>query len=355
MHWYFPILIVPYLAILLILYRHLLRLKVHHPEKKTSTFVSVIIACKNEQYNIPDLLRSLQEQNYDHDLYEVIIVDDNSTDSTVEVIEACLFSLNIEITRNEETGKKHALRTGIGIARGNFIVTTDADCRPSPGWLSSITSFYEAEKADLVICPVRLSRFKGFFGKFQELEFLSLQGITAGAAIMGDPVMCNGANLAFTREAYLDNAANLRFDIPTGDDVFLLHSMKKQKRRIMWLESGESIIETAASPDILSFLRQRKRWASKSTSYRDQFSIILGIVTLITNLVLAGALVASLADPEYFYVFIIMFFLKSVPDYLVLQNTTKRYGRKNLMRWFLPCQLLYPFYVIIVAAFALLC
>ena len=171
---------------------------------------------------------------------------------------------------------------------------------------------------------------------------------------MGDPVMCNGANLAFTREAYLDNAANLRFDIATGDDVFLLHSMKKQKRRIKWLESIDSIVETAASPDIKSFLRQRKRWASKSTSYRDLFSIILGIVTFVTNLVMAGTLVASLAHTKYFYIFLIMFFVKSVPDYLVLQDTTKRYGRKNLMWWFLPCQLLYPFYVIIVAAFALL-
>ncbi len=348
-YWIISILTIPYFILLFDLYRHLLRIKPFRKESTPEIFVSVIIACKNEQQNIPDLLISLSQQEYNRNLFEVIIVDDHSTDNTVAAARSYEYHLNLRILANESSGKKHAIKKGVEAAKGELIITTDADCSPPVNWLNTIISFYLSYKPELIIAPVQLSRKKGFFGRFQELEFLSLQGITAAAAAANRAVMCNGANLTFTREGYFRNVGHLRFDIATGDDVFLLHSMKNNKSSVMWLESPEAIVETKSAPDLKAFLDQRKRWASKSTAYRDGFSILLGIVTFVTNLSVAALAFASLFNTEFLKGFLLAFMIKSIPDFVILQNTTGRYNRKELMWWFLPCQVVYPFYVITVA------
>lgn len=353
-YWYLPLLTLPYFILLLYLYRYLLRIKIFRPVTDPKIFVSVVVACKNEQENLPGLLTRLAGQEYPPESCEIIIVDDHSTDKTIATAGSYKYHLNLKVIVNEGKGKKHALKTGIEAAGGDLIITTDADCLPGSRWLSTIVSFFEHHKPDMIIGPVKSGPGKGFPGKFQELDFLSLQAVTAGAASANNAVMCNGANLAFTKTAYLKNMNSLRFDIATGDDVFLLHGMKRQKSLILWLESPWVLMETKAPPDLKSFLEQRKRWASKSTAYRDGYSIFVGIVTFVTNLTLAGLLAASVFQFQFFKSYLIAFAIKSIPDFLLLLNTTKRYGRKKLMWWFLPCQVIYPFYVMIVAGMALL-
>lgn len=352
MPWLPSILILPYVILLLNIIRSLYRIESFLAYKPGKTFISVVIACRNEEEELPQLLQTLADQNYPADLFEVIIVDDNSTDNTRTVAESSERPVNIIVLSNKGRGKKEALKTGISVAKGELILTTDADCIMGRGWISTISAFFESYSPGMIICPVRLGSMPGFFGRFQELEFLSLQGITAGTAAAGIGTMCNGANLAFTKKAYLDNAANLRFDIATGDDVFLLHSMKKQKSKISWLESQEAVIITDPCSDMKSFFKQRKRWASKSSAYRDTFSIILGIVTFVTILTQAVLFTGAFFDLMLMKAFMIVFILKSIPDFIILLNTTRRYGRKELLKWFLPSQLIYPFYLLIVAGLA---
>jgi cellulose synthase/poly-beta-1,6-N-acetylglucosamine synthase-like glycosyltransferase len=270
---------------------------------------------------------------------------------TAAVAESFSDKLNLKTVRNQGSGKKMAIRTGVGESSGNLIITTDADCMMGKGWISGIASFYETHKPDLIVCPVKLGHAPGFFGKFQELEFLSLQAITAGTVISGNGTMCNGASLAFTKAAYYINLPGLRFDIATGDDVFLLHSMKKKEAKIMWLESPATIVETQASSDISSFFRQRKRWASKAAAYKDGFSVFLGIVTFVTILIQAVTGIGAFFEQRMLITFIYIFLIKSIADFPVLLITTRRYGRGNLMWWFVPCQVIYPFYVMAVAGY----
>lgn len=352
-YWILPILILPYLFLLLDIFKYLNRIKIFRAQNYPSTYVSVVIACRNEQENLPGLLMNLSTQDYPFNQFEVIIVDDHSSDKTISAARCYEYHLNLKILVNEGNGKKHALKTGINAAKGNLVVTTDADCAPPPTWLKTIVSFYELQNSDLIICPVQLTSLKGFFGKFQELEFLSLQAITAGTAYGEKAVMCNGANLAFKKESWLNNEVNLRFDIATGDDIFLLQSMKKKRSKIHWLESTEATIITESAPDLKAFFGQRKRWASKSTAYRDRYSILLGIVTFVTNAALAGLLIASIFDHGFFNSFLLAFVMKSIPDFLMLMNVTRRYGRRKLMWWFLPSQVVYPFYVLVVSGLAL--
>lgn len=355
MVWLALILCLPYFVTLLIIRRHLDAIHRFEPEGdgNGNIFVSVIIACKNEEATLPRILHDLTIQDYPAGSFEVLVTDDNSEDNTIKTARSFIGSLNLKVLKNSGSGKKSAIRTAIYEAKGNLILTTDADCSANSGWISTIVSFYRLNKPHLIICPVMFEEGNGFFGRFQELEFLSLQGITAATAMAGNATMCNGANLAFTHESYLSNEKNLRFDIPTGDDVFLLHSMKKKGEKILWLESASATVVTKAANGLIPFLKQRKRWASKSTAYRDRFSIFLGIATLLINLIQAVLLTGAIIEPRLLPLFIAVFIIKSIPDFLILLNTTKRYEKTTLMRWFLPSQIIYPFYVLIVTLFAI--
>lgn len=354
MEWLLIILIIPYFFILLLLiYRNLRKLKQFIPSSEPSVTVSVVVACRNEELTLPSLLNCLAAQDYPSDLFELIIIDDNSTDNTIGSANSFSSSLKIKVFSNNGIGKKAALLTGIEKASGSLIITTDADCRMGKSWIRTISASYQEKRADMILCPVCLDQLSGFFGRFQELEFLSLQGITAGTAAAGHGTMCNGANLAFTPKVYNENKKNLHFDIATGDDVFLLHSLKKHKNsKICWLESTESIVITSPATSLQSYFKQRKRWISKSTAYRDTFSILLGLSTFLAVILQAFTLLASIFEPSFLTLFVTLFILKSIPDYLILKNTTSRYKRRKLMVWFLPCQFVYPFYVIGVSVYS---
>jgi biofilm PGA synthesis N-glycosyltransferase PgaC len=347
MEWLPAILIIPYFLLLIRIFLGLLKIRQYKSDCEPDIFVSVVVAYHNEQDNLPDLLNYLMAQNHPHDKFEVIIVDDNSTDNTKQIASRFTGLLNLVSIPNKGTGKKQAVKTGIEAASGNLIITTDADCRMGKNWIRSIAQYFSAKKPSLVICPVSIEPSSGFFGRFQELEFLSLQGVTAGTAMAGDPVMCNGANLAFPKDAYLNNVENLHFDVGSGDDIFLLHSIKQLGRqKILWLESGDALVTTGSVPDITSFLKQRNRWISKWKNYSDPSTILMGIVTFVTILIQLIYCISAIIDPHLIPVLITILLLKFIPDYLILLNTSTRYGRRKLMNWFLPAQIIYPFYVI---------
>lgn len=355
MYWLPAILLLPYFYLILKIFRNLQKAETYTVPEEPKTFVSVIVPCNNEENNLPDVLDSICLQNYPADLFEVIVVDDNSTDRTYQIASGFKTSINVHTLYNNGSGKKQAIRTGISAASGNLIITTDADCLMGANWIRTIASFFENHKPDMIISPVQIKSTPGFFGRFQELEFLSLQGITAGTALSGDGIMCNGANLAFTAAAYLKHSFNLHDEIPSGDDIFLLHSLKRAgDSKILWLESQDSIIRTTPAQSVGAFLTQRTRWLSKVKSYTDISTLILGIVTFVTILVQIFFMAAVFINPEFLPQLVVVLLLKMVPDYLILMNCSRRYGRRLLLKWFLPAQLIYPFYVLAVALFSLM-
>jgi poly-beta-1,6-N-acetyl-D-glucosamine synthase len=347
MQWLLLILIIPYIYLLLKIYRGLLGIKSFLPSVTTVQFVSVIIACRNEEKNLQSLLQDISGQDFSQELFEVIIIDDNSTDKTYKTASEFRAIKNLKVLRNSGNGKKPALRTGVAASSGDFIITTDADCRMGKKWVSTIMSYFAENRPDMIICPVSLDRGKGFLHRFQELEYLSLQGVTAGTAASGNPVMCNGSNLAFTKDTFNKNSDNLHDEILSGDDVFLLHSIKKDPvNNISWLESQEAVVITGSQDTIGSFIKQRARWTSKVGTYKDMHTRLLAIVTFVTVLLQWFLFVAGIFNTVFLPVLLAVFLLKSIPDYLVIRNTAARYGKKSLLFFFLPGQIIYPLYVI---------
>jgi poly-beta-1,6-N-acetyl-D-glucosamine synthase len=353
MSWLPLIIILPYILLLLKCYRGLINLEPFKTSVEPSTFVSIIIACRNEEKNITPLLNCLSLQNYPGHLYEVIIINDNSTDRTFDIANKFKGIRNIQTINSKGTGKKQAIRTGIESSKGPLVITTDADCTMGTEWIRTTAAFYEMHNPDLMICPVQIKSGKGFFVKFQALEFLSLQGITAGFASVNEPVMCNGANLAFPLKTYLDHSANLHEELNSGDDVFLLHSLKKENNpKILWLESPEASVTTEPVSTFRSFLKQRSRWISKRGAYQDKYTIILGIVTFVTIIVQIFYYFLLSINPSALWILLVFLVLKSGPDYLILRNTTKRYCNRKMMAWFVPALMVYPFYVLIVTFYS---
>ncbi len=354
MYWVLLIFLIPYFYILLNIYRSLTGIKPYFVRNNPGIFISVIIACRNEEKNLPLLLKDISEQDYPPGLFEVIVADDNSTDRTYIIASDFAGIQNFRTCKNKGKGKKSAIRTGAGIAVGELIVTVDADTGLKTGWLRTIASFYEQYKPEMIICPVILEASGGgFFKRFQELEFLGLQGITAGSAEAGDPLMCNGANLAFTAMSFQKHGNNLHDELVSGDDVFLLHNIKSEKcSSIKWLESGEATVKTAAASTTGAFLRQRARWISKAGSYTDHSTIITAAATLTAVILQVGTMTAAFADSRFLILAGAVLFIKSIPDYLILRNTTIRYNKRSLLRWFVPSQLVYPFYVIASVVFS---
>jgi poly-beta-1,6-N-acetyl-D-glucosamine synthase len=351
MHWLPVILILPYLFMLLRIYTGLRRIKNFEISSEPDLFVSVVVACRNEQKNLPLLLESLANQDYPAGLYEILVVDDNSSDNTYETAARFSTSCKIIALHNKGTGKKQALRTGIEKSAGELILTTDADCIPTRKWIRTIACFYNVSKPDMIISPVLMNRGSGFQESFGEIEFMSLQGITAGTALLKRPVMCNGANLAFRKDAYFRHSGNLHDEINSGDDIFLLHSLKKEKLSVIrWLESEDAIVRTPSPATFRAIILQRSRWISKWKYYTDWYTIILAIVTFVTILLQIGLIAAVIIDSAFAGPVIAVLLLKSIPDFLILKNVTLRYKKPQLMKWFIPAYLIYPLYVFLVTS-----
>lgn len=238
------------------------------PERKEDVLVSVVVCFHDEENRLAPLLEALKQQDYRR--VEFILVDDHSTDATCDLL--CNFAVthtNVTVLRSEKRGKKHALRQGVSCATGELVLTTDADCRPGNRWISSIVACFSATGADLLIGAVRISTASTFFGKLEQLEFATLVASGMAGAAVGRPFMANGANLAFRRSVFTQLSHQLNDTELSGDDVFLLHAVKRNKGKIVAVFESDSMVETAGAGSWSAFFRQRRRWASKTSSYRD--------------------------------------------------------------------------------------
>ncbi len=322
-------------------------------ENESLCEISFIIAFRNEALHLHDLIHDLILQDYDKKKLEIIMINDHSEDESVKIIEHYQ-SLHPSISLfhlQNYTGKKAAIQLGVEKASADLVVTTDADCRLSPQWLSTIARFYILHQPAMIIAPVQLTG-NTTFQHFQALEFISLIASGAGAAAQGTAIMNNGANLAFERKEFLKlkDAQNKAF--ASGDDVFLLQELKSQNKKICFLKSQQAIVKTSACQNFIDFFYQRIRWASKGPGYRD-FNIIFSAgIIFFYNLLFIISFVLGCIKPLYFGGFILLFFLKSFPDFLLLRSACRFFNRNELMRFFLPLQFIYPVYVVLIAALA---
>ncbi|HET9487861.1 MAG TPA: glycosyltransferase [Chryseosolibacter sp.] len=309
--------------------------------------ISIVIPARNEELTIGSLLADLAAQEYKR--FEVIVVNDYSEDETMWVVSRFEMK-NLQIIHNRGSGKKAALTTGIRQAKGSIIVTTDADCSVSPGWLLEIHHQFRNPEMMFAFGPVRMGGTDSFFDSLQRLEFSSLIGSGAATAALGLPTVCNGANLAFRKKAFLEvkgYEGNLK--IPSGDDEFLMRKvLKRYPAGVRFVNTEAMLVTTRPQPDPQAFVNQRIRWASKwryNPSYVTKGLAVFVLLIQITFVV------------NWFFVFtpLILQSLFLLTIKVILEAAfLLQVCRFLKMRWnwlaFFSLQVLYPFYVVGVGA-----
>lgn len=332
-----------------------------HPSimSKLKTKVSIIIAVRNEEDNILNLLHALVLQKYNTSLYQIIIVDDHSEDKTVELVEefidknpdhsiqlAQLSKINPKLQN-----KKAAINEGIKLSKNELIVTTDADCIMSENWLCTIAAYYETFQPKIIAAPVLLNG-NSFFQQLQQLEFLSLMGATAGAIKIRKPLMCNGANLAYTRKIFDEiDGFESNSNIATGDDTFIMFKIwNKYKNGIHFLKSTDSVVTTNAKGTIADFFHQRTRWASKTNKYKVNHVIRVAYLIVITNLLVMIIAIMAIFKVNFIVLLITLFLAKLICDSLLLTSIARFFQKEHLMRVhiLLTSGVFYPIYILIV-------
>lgn len=317
--------------------------------RKPAVSISVIIAVRNEKDTILSVLDDILKQDYSSDFFEVLVVDDHSQDQTEKLVNRKIASrknMHLLALPEGKYGKKTAIDFGINMAQGKLIVTVDADCHMQKKWLSSIVAFYINQgEPDMIIGLVDYFPSVSFTGKLQRFEFLSLIGSGAGAAGTGHPMMCNGANLAYKKETYMQLYDPLMSKATSGDDVFLMLKFKQKGYLIRVLKSNESIVYTQQPTSFKNFFSQRVRWASKARYYKDPDVIIPALVIFITNIILLLSLGLMIADINFF-LFPLLFIVKSLVDFLFMKKVLQFFNHQHLLKFLVIIQLLYPFYMI---------
>ena len=325
-----------------------------------TTRISVLIPARNEERNIVTCLQSLALQTYSKDLFEVIVLDDHSTDGTAAAVTAfsgrglhvsCLRMAEVSQPELVSAHKKFAIETGVRASRGELIVTTDADCTFHPGWLVAVAACYEQKDAQFIAAPVRIvARNRSLLSIFQILDFLTLQGITGAAVYKGFHSMCNGANLAYSKAAF-DAVGGYRDidSIPSGDDMFLMHKIwLRYPSKTFFLKSREAIVSTAAETTWKRFVNQRIRWASKADRYDDKriFWVLLLVYTL--NVLFIGLLVGACWNSWWLWLFLILLVVKTLVEYPFVRSVAAFFGQGDLMAYFGPLQPLHIFYTVVI-------
>lgn len=311
----------------------------HFNEKPSKTRFSLVVPFRNESENLPHLLRSISKLNYPSEMLEIIFVDDFSEDNSVEIIEKMRKEINFPVRslqnkRTSASPKKDAISEAIKHAKNHWIATTDADCVLPRDWLYAMDSYIQNDKnrkTVVMICgPVIHSTTGGFLEDYQFLDGLSLQFATLGGFGLKRPILCNGANLAYQKQAFEKvNGFYGNDHHASGDDVFLLEKMQRKfPGQVHFLKSRAATVYTKPQSSWKNVLQQRIRWGSKTSKLKNPFSIALGILVFLVNLYLLALSVSMVFYWENWMIWSILFFIKIILDYVILNHAAYFYGTK---------------------------
>ncbi|TLV04105.1 glycosyltransferase family 2 protein [Dyadobacter luticola] len=314
---------------------------------------TVIIPVRNEAENIGALLEDLANQTFPNKQFEVLVMDDSSTDSTREVVNDVISRTHCDIKLialpniPTTSPKKRAIETAIQQAKGNLIVTTDGDCRVKPGWLHAIANFYMETGAKLISAPVTFSSEKTWTDHLQIVEFASLIGSGASAISAGYPSMCNGANLTYQKEVFFEvNGFEGVRHIASGDDEFLMHKVAARfPGGVKFLKDADAVVSTGAHDNWASFFRQRKRWASKWKHYKSRTPLILALYIFLCNFTLLLSGILWLSGFLSFNSLLLIIALKCVPEWFFLGSVLSFLQKPRSIFYIPVTQIFYPLYV----------
>lgn len=316
-----------------------------YPER-TDLSISVIVCARNEAQRLQPLLESLTRLDYPTDQYEIILVDDDSSDGTQALMQsyAQRFShwqvLHHKKQPAEPQGKKAALTMGISQAKGEIIVTTDADCQVPPHWLQSMAGCFMPE-VGMVLGFASVATGRTLFERLQQFGCVCEATVAAVSAYFGRPTHSNGQNLAFRKAVFAEVGGYAEgAQISSGDDFFLSKAIQtKSNWRFVFNISPASFVTTLPEKWDRMFIHQQLRRNGKAF-YLPPLHFFLASWIFLLHV---GLVVAILAAPWLFGVLII---LKFIVELVAFRSGARLFGQTILLREFPVFWVLYPVQII---------
>ncbi len=347
----------------------------HRSPEPPLPFVSVVVPARDEAAVIGGCVEAILANDYPRDRFEVIVADDLSTDDTPEVVQRFQARFNREsvhalpdgaqeeamerlrLIRMEENldevraHKKRAIEKAVATARGEIILTTDADCLVQESWIRTMIAFFTPETA-FVSGAVLYRTNRSFFEEVQALDFLGLVAVGAGAIGSGRPNLCNGANAAYRRDVFQDLGGYAGLDhLTSGDDELLMQRIAYDTDwQVRFCADRRAVVTTRPSPTLRAFIEQRRRWASKGAHYPHTHLVAQNALVYFFYLILLADLVAALFVPGLWMPVLAAFGLKMIVEAFLIAPACRHFRRMRLLRYFFPAQLLQLPYIVILGA-----
>lgn len=310
--------------------------------------VAVVIAARNEEQNLPQLLTDLVGQVYPGNL-NIYLADDRSTDLTWSILESFakkhsnIHSVRITRLSEQMTPKKNALTECLKKTTAEIILSTDADCRVGPGWVSSAVSQMDADVGILVgYSQVEAS---GFFGKYQALDFSAVMVANAGMMAQGYTWSGSGQNLAYRRSAFTAiGGFNPVSNKVSGDDVYLVQTIPEiTGLKAKFNFDAAHFVRTLAMDSVKDFLNQRIRWSSNSRGLEKSNPLFLGFLVsaFLSNLLLLVNLIMG-HDGSIFW---FSAGIKFLAEGLVLILGARKFGYWSLLTQYPLWFVIQPVYI----------
>ena len=328
-------------------------------QNNIKTKFSIIIPFRNELYNLSELIKSLNKIDYPNNCFEILFVDDDSTDNSVTIIlNDIKKELDYQILKNirkTNSPKKDALDLAIKKAKHQWIITTDADCEVPVKWLEVLNGFIVKNEAVFIAMPVGYKAKDNLLEQFQKIDFMSLMASTIGSFGNKKPMMCNGANLCYLKSVFKEvNGFENNQHIASGDDVFLMEKIHKTfPHKVHYLKSDKVIVYTKPEKILSGLLQQRIRWASKSGKTTNNLVKVVGLVVFGINLLMSVFIIYSIASSFgdstiNYYTFLAVFGFKITLDYILINRCYVFYKEKLNIKYYLFTVILHPFFMSVI-------
>lgn len=354
--WFFIFLFLTYLLVMSILLFSLLTIQSKAVSKlKPTKQFSIIVAFRNEETHLTGLINSFKKLQYPKDNFEIIFVNDHSSDASVEIV--CQFENvfnNVQVLQlpEEFKGKKAALQMGISQAKFEYIITTDADCQVPEKWLLSYHRKLIDDQNEVLIGSVGITNTKVFLSRFQHYDVMALQAVGFSLANLGKPVLCNGANFCYRKEAFFQvNGFQGNESQPSGDDVLLLQKFVQKKFNIGFVLHCDNLVLTQAVPKLKLYIQQRKRWFYKTKYSSSLLQKGLGVFWLVINLSVLVLIALTFLKTIHLNYVLVLLLVKLCIDFLLTFEMTKKVKLPFRFFDFVLANLFYPFGIAIFIGF----
>lgn len=320
--------------------------------------VSIIVAARNEEKNICQLLRCLSNQTYSN--YEIIIINDRSTDKTARLVAdfqknySNIMRIDITNFQNDMPAKKNALRAGIEASEGEILCFTDADCFPAANWVEELVKSFKPDVGLVTgYSPYQILNSQtskaGFFNKllFKFIAYEEFRAATWAAGSIGWKFgwLCTGRNLAYRRKVYdeVNGFEKIKMSISGDDDLFLQLVRRQTAWKINYVKTRVSFVPTVPPISFWSFVEQRKRHFSAAKFFTLPMMFFFFFYHL-SNLLLLVSPFLFLMNILTLPVMIIVFGSKLLSDMVLFKYSCRTFEAFNFNRSFILMELLYIFY-----------